>query len=207
MATRAVALARSRSALNVLTQSLEFLALSEARRGRLQAGLDAITEGLELLSALRQLREERYARGVAAWIAASLGLEAPCREHVRRSIEIGQLLGQPTRTGVALGILELSLGHASAAAESLLERAAEIGERLEGSAFAARPIVPSLVEALVRAGRRADAIPFLPPFEAAAERGERPLVTAYAQRMRALVDDDRGPRRRRRTVHPSGQSI
>jgi DNA-binding CsgD family transcriptional regulator len=189
VATRAVALARSRSALNVLTQSLEFLALSEARRGRLQAGLDAITEGLELLSALRQPREELYACGVAAWIAGSLGLEARCREHVRRSIEIGQLLGQPIRTGAALGILELSLGHASAAAESLLERAGEIGERLEGNAFAPRPIVPTLVEALVRAGRRADAIAFLPPFEAAAERSERPLVIAYAKRIRALVDD------------------
>jgi DNA-binding CsgD family transcriptional regulator len=189
VATRAVALARSRSALNVLTQSLEFLALSEARRGRLQAGLDAITEGLELLFALRQPREELYACGVAAYIAASLGLEARCREHVRRSIEIGQLLGQPIRTGVAQGILELTLGHAAAAAESLLQRAAEIGERLEGNAFAPRPIVPTLVEALVRAGRRADAIPFLLPFEAAAERTERPLVIAYAQRMRALVDD------------------
>jgi DNA-binding CsgD family transcriptional regulator len=189
VATRAVALARSRSALNLLTQSLEFLAVSEARRGRLQAGLDAITEGLELLSALRQPREELYSGGVAAWIAALLGLEGPCREHVRRSVEIGRQLGQPTRTGVALGTLELSLGHASAAAESLLERAAEMGERLQGDAVAPRPIVPTLVEALVRAGRRAEALQFLPSFEIAAGRSGRPLLVAYARRIRALVDD------------------
>jgi DNA-binding CsgD family transcriptional regulator len=189
MATRAIALARSRSALNVLTQSLEFLALSESRRGRLQAGLDAITECLDLLYALRQPREELYAHGAAAWIAGSLGLEVRCREHVRRSIEIGQMLGQTIRTGAALGILELSLGHAAAAAESLLERAGEIGERIAGNAIATRPIVPTLVEALVRAGRRAEALSFLPPFEAVAERSERPLVIAFAQRMRALVDD------------------
>jgi DNA-binding CsgD family transcriptional regulator len=189
MAARAVALARSRSALNVLTQSLEFLAHAESRRGRLQAGLDAITEGLDLLYALRQPREELYARGVAAWITGSLGLEAPCREHVRRSLEIAQMLGETIRTGAALGILELSLGHAAAAAESLLEYAGEIGERMAGNALATRPLVPTLVEALVRAGRREEASSFVPWFEAAAERSKRPLVIAFAQRMRALFDD------------------
>ena len=55
---RAVDLARRRSALNVLTQSLEFMALAEARRGHLQSALDAASEELDLLSALRQPREE-----------------------------------------------------------------------------------------------------------------------------------------------------
>ena len=189
VATRAVAVARSRSALNVLTHSLEFLALSEARRGHLQAGLDAVTEELELLYALRQVREELYACGVAAWIAGSLGLEARCREHTRRGTEIGQLLGQPVRTGAGIGVLELSLGHATAAVASLQEHVAKVGERLAGDAIAPRPIVPILVEALVRAGRPAEAIPFVPPFEAVAERSERPLIVAFAQRMRALVDE------------------
>jgi DNA-binding NarL/FixJ family response regulator len=189
VATRAVALARSRSALNVLTQSLEFLANAEARRGRLQAGLDAITESLDLLSALRQPREELYAHGLAAWIAASLGLEDRCREHVRRSLEIAAQLGETIRTGAALGILELSLGHPAAAAASLLERAEEIGERMAGNAISPRPIVPTLVEALVRAGRRDEAMAFLPTFEVAAENSERPLTIAFARRMRALVED------------------
>ena len=189
VASQAVALARSRSALNVLTQSLEFLALSESRRGRLQSGLDAITEGLDLLYALRQPREELYAHGVAAWIAGSLGLEARCRDHVRRSLEIGQLLGETIRTGAATGILELSLGHAAAAAESLLERYEGERERMAGNAIATRPIVPTLVEALVRAGRGAEAMSFVPWFEDAAERSERALPIAFARRMRALVDD------------------
>ncbi|HTK45900.1 MAG TPA: response regulator transcription factor, partial [Patescibacteria group bacterium] len=189
MATRAVTLARSRSALNVLTQSLEFLANAEARRGRLQAGLDAITECLDLLAALRQPGEELYAHGTAAWITASLGLEARCREHVRRSLEIAESVGETIRTGAALGILELSLGHAAAAAKSLLERADEIGERMAGNAISPRPIVPTLVEALVRAGRRAEAMQFLPTFEAAAKRSKRLLAMAFARRMRALVAD------------------
>jgi DNA-binding CsgD family transcriptional regulator len=189
VATQAVAVARSGSSLNVLTRSLEFLALSEARRGRLQAGLDAITEGLDLLSALRQVREEMYACGVAAWIYGSLGLEAPCREHARRGAEIGGLIGQPFQTGAALGILELSLGRSSVAADTLLERVAQTGERLAGDAIAPRPIVPILVEALVRAGRGPEAIPFVPQFEAVAQQSERPLVLAFAERMRALVDD------------------
>jgi DNA-binding NarL/FixJ family response regulator len=189
LATRAVAVARSHSALNVLTQSLEFLALAEARRGHLQAGLDAITEELDLLYALRQVREELYACGVAAWIAGSLGLETRCRDHARRGTEIGRELGQPSRTGSGLGVLELSLGHPTAAATTLLEFASSTGERLVGDAIAPRPIIPTLVEALVRVGRLEEAVPFVARFEAVANRSERPLILALAQRMRALVDD------------------
>ena len=47
----------------------------------------------------------------------------------------------------------------------------------------------TLVEALVRAGRREEAMSYVPWFEDAAERSERPLVIAFAQRMRAFVDD------------------
>jgi DNA-binding NarL/FixJ family response regulator len=48
--------------------------------------------------------------------------------------------------------------------------------------------VPSLVEALVRAGRSAEAVPLVPPFEAVAVASDRPLALGLARRMRGLVD-------------------
>jgi DNA-binding NarL/FixJ family response regulator len=60
---------------------------------------------------------------------------------------------------------------------------------MAGIAFSPRPMVPTLVEALVRAGRRDAALAFLPTFEGAAENSERPLTIAFARRMRALVED------------------
>ncbi len=172
---RAVDLARRRSALNVLTQSLEFIALAEARRGHLQSALDAACEELDLLAALRQPREELYACGVIAWIEAALGREADCRAHVARAADLGRRLGRSVRTGAALGLLEL--------------RAAESGSKLVGDAIAPRPIVPALVEALVRAGRSPEAGPLVPPFEAVAVASGRPLLLGLARRMRGLVDD------------------
>ena len=185
---RAVELARRRSALNVLTQSLEFIALAEARRGHLQSALDAASEELDLLAALRQPREELYACGVIAWIEAALGREADCRAHVAQAADVGRRLGRSVRTGAALGVLELGLGHASAAATELERRAAESGSQLVGDAIAPRPIVPALVEALVRAGRSPEAGPLVPPFEAVAVASGRPLPLGLARRMRGLVD-------------------
>ncbi|HZO67034.1 MAG TPA: AAA family ATPase [Kribbellaceae bacterium] len=185
---RAVELARRRSALNVLTQSLEFIALAEARRGHLQSALDAVSEELDLLAALRQPREELYACGVIAWIEAALGREVDCRAHVAQAANLGRRLGRSVRTGAALGVLELGLGHASAAATELERRAAESGSKLVGDAIAPRPIVPALVEALVRAGRSPEAEPLVPPFEAVAVASGRPLPLGLARRMRGLVD-------------------
>ena len=87
---------------NVLTQSLEFIAQAEARRGRLQAALDAVSEELDLVSALRQQREELYACGVIAWIEAALGHEADCRAHHARAVDVGRRVGRPVRTGAAV---------------------------------------------------------------------------------------------------------
>jgi tetratricopeptide (TPR) repeat protein len=89
---RAVDLARRRSALNVLTRSLEFIAQAESRRGHLQSALDAASEELDLLAALRQPREELYACGVIAWVEAALGREVDCRAHVARTMDLGRRL-------------------------------------------------------------------------------------------------------------------
>jgi len=185
---RAVDLARRRSALNVLTQSLEFIALAEARQGHLQSALDAVSEELDLLSALRQPREELYACSVIAWIEAALGRDADCRAHVARAADLGRRLGRSLRTGAALGVLELGLGHASAAAAELERRVAESPSGLANDAISTRPIAPALVEALVRAGRTPEAAPLVPPFEAVAVASGRPLLLGLARRMRGLVD-------------------
>ncbi len=186
---RAVDLARRRSALSVLTQSLEFIALAEARQGHLQPALDAASEGLDLLTALRQPREELHACGVIAWIEAALGREVDCRTHVARALDVGRRLEWSLGSGArALGLLELSLGNASAAVTQLEPRIAHAGPRLASDAISSRPIVPSLVEALVRTGRAPEAEPLVPPFEAVAVASGLPLPLGLAQRMRGLVD-------------------
>jgi DNA-binding CsgD family transcriptional regulator/tetratricopeptide (TPR) repeat protein len=185
---QAVDLARRRSALNVLTQSLEFIALAEARRGELQPALAVASEELDLLSALRQPREELYACSVIAWIEAALGREADCRAHVARAVELGRRLGRPLRSGAALGVLELSLGHAAAAAAELERRVPASASWLEVDAISTRPMAPALVEAWVRAGRSPEAGPLVPPFEAVAVATGRPLLLGLARRMRGLVE-------------------
>ena len=89
----AVDLARGRGQLTALTQSLEFQALADARRGRLLDALDAATEELDLVSSLGQLREERSAAASVAWIEALLGREADCRAHVGAGGGIGRSNG------------------------------------------------------------------------------------------------------------------
>ncbi len=187
VARAAADLARERSALNALTQSLEFLGQAEARRGRLHAGIDALTEELDLVVALGQVREERYARVAAAWIEAALGHEAETREHVERAEALEARMGWSGQHSVALGVLELALGRPDLATAAF-ERGDVDDERLRADAIAPRSIVPGYVEALVRVGRASDARPLSVAYDEMAARSGRPLAMALANRCRGLVE-------------------
>ena len=187
VARTATDLARDRNALNALTQSLEFLGQAEARRGRLHAGIDALTEELDLVVALGQVREERYARVAAAWVEAALGHASETREHVERAEDLEARMGWTGQHSVALGVLELALGQPDLAIAAF-ERGDVDDERLRSDAIAPRSIVPGYVEALVRVGRAADARPLSVAYDAMARRSGRPLASALAKRCRGLVE-------------------
>ena len=183
-----VELARARGQLNALTQSLEFKALADARRGRLLDALDAATEELDLVAALGQLREERMAAASVAWVEGLLGRENDCRAHAARSAELSARVGAPEARRMGVGILELGLGRPDLAADVMLARTTDI-EQLAADAIAPCSFVPSLVEALVGSGRASEAVPIAAGYWTVAEQSRRPLAQALALRCRGLVEE------------------
>jgi ATP/maltotriose-dependent transcriptional regulator MalT len=187
VARSAVELARDRSALNALTQSLEFMAEADARRGRLRDGLDAVSEELDLVVALGQAREERFACVLAAWIEAALGLETACRTHAARAVELETQMGWHHPASDALGVLELGLGRPDVAVEQF-HKAIFDATRLAADAIAPRSLVPSYVEALVRVGRASESQSIAMAYADVAERSGLPLAIALGRRCLGLAE-------------------
>jgi DNA-binding CsgD family transcriptional regulator len=188
VARSAIELARARSAHNPLTQSLEILAEAETRRGRPLEGIAAVAEEVDLVVALGQTREERYARNAAAWIEATLGREAECRRHAARAAELEARMGWVAARPETLGLLELALGRPEAAIEMFESVPAE-ATRLGSDAIAPRSFVPAYVDALVQVGRSGDARAIVAAYAELAERSNRPLAIALAARCRGLADE------------------
>jgi DNA-binding NarL/FixJ family response regulator len=180
--------ARARGQLNALTQSLEFMALADARRGRLLDALDTATEGLDLVAALGQLREERSAAATAAWVEALLGRETDCRRHLARASELSARTGLPAPRRMGLGVLELAVGRPHVAASVMLATI-DNDAQLGADAIAPCSFVPSLVETLVRSGRAAEAIPIAEIYRSVALRSRLARAEALALRCRGLATD------------------
>jgi len=184
VAHAAVQLARDRSALNALTQSLEFLAQAEARR--LRDGLDAAIEELDLVMALGQTREERYACVAAAWIEAALGLETACRRHASRAAELGARMGLSWSASEALGVLELGLGRPDLAIEHFDRLVGDAGS-IGADAIAPRSWVPAYIEALGRLGRASESRPVAVAYAEVAKSSRLPLAMGLASRCLGLA--------------------
>jgi DNA-binding NarL/FixJ family response regulator len=188
LAQASIEVARARGQLNALTQSLEFMALANARRGRLLDALDTGTEGLDLVTALGQLREERSGAATVAWIEALLGREADCRAHLARASELSVRTGLPAPRRMGLGVLELAVGRPDVAASVMLARI-DNDAQFGADAIAPCSFVPSLVEALVRSGRAAEAIPIAEIYRSVALRSRLARAEALALRCRGLATD------------------
>lgn len=190
---RAESLARESAALGTLTIVLELLALSQTRAGDLQAAHAAATEGVELMRAIGQRSEQASALGILAWIEAMLGRERECRAHVNEAHAALRDLGHDEPPGgLGIGLLELSLGRAEAAVEALSASMRSRRERLSTDAevIAARPILPSLIEALARAGRTEEAEALLSDRVTAARRTGRPHAIATFLRCAGVLHAD-----------------
>ena len=188
---RAESLARESAALGTLTIVLELRALSQTRAGDLQAAHAAATECVELMRAIGQRSEQAKALGILAWIEAMLGRELECRAHVKEAHAALRDLGyDEPPTSRAVGLLELSLGHAEAAVEALSASLRLRRERLDAEVIAPRPILPSLIEALARASRTEEAEALLSDRVTAARRTGRPHAIAVFLRCAGVVHAD-----------------
>jgi DNA-binding CsgD family transcriptional regulator len=187
---RAESVARERAALGTLTIVLQLLALSGARAGDLQAAHAAAAESVELMRAIGQRAEQATALGVLSWIEAMVGLEEECRAHVKEAHAALGDLGHEPHGSVGVGLLELSLGNPDAAVGALDSAMSVRRANLDVELIATRSILPSLVEALARAGRKEEGEALLADRVNAARRTGRPHTIAPFLRCAGVLHGD-----------------
>jgi class 3 adenylate cyclase/DNA-binding CsgD family transcriptional regulator len=139
-----------------------------------------------LRSALSELAE------IEAW----RGEEAACRAHLEEAQALDPRLGvENLATGLGtLGTLELGLGRLEAAIaefEPLVLAGFRPLARSDGTEIVVNEsLIPNLVEAYIRVGRREDAQRLMGPREAYTERVGAAVVRANTARCRGLLADD-----------------
>ncbi len=188
---RALRGARERAALGVLPAVLNLIARDQATSDEWNQAEATYGEAIEL--ARESGQEMQLAIGFAglAWLQSRRGRDAECRELAERALELSRRLGLglfEVWALAAVGELELSRGRLEPALEYLhaqarLLRALEITDPDLSPA-------PELVDALIRSGRAADALPLAEEFVAAAEAKGQPWSVARAMRCRGMLADD-----------------
>jgi DNA-binding CsgD family transcriptional regulator len=181
--------ARADGALGELHVALACRFGIELAAGRVAAADAAAAEELELATGFGRAAERIEALGHVAWVDAFMGRDGECRAHVQERARLSEEAGMST-PHPALGLLELGLGNFAAAAAVL--RASDSAFVRDGHTPAAsmRPCTADLVEALLRAGAREEAVGILAEFDRDATRLDRPLAQALVQRGRGLLAND-----------------
>jgi class 3 adenylate cyclase/tetratricopeptide (TPR) repeat protein len=126
-----------------------------------------------------------------AWLDALEGRSEECRANAAEGLHLSETLGMgfyKSWTMIALGMLELGLGHPGEALQHLTECDAWLQE-ISISDPDLSP-APDIVEALVRLGRESEAREVAARYRAAADAKRQPFALARAARAQALVADD-----------------
>jgi DNA-binding CsgD family transcriptional regulator len=181
--SRVLGAARAASAVSALIHPLAVQAHLDLRRGRWAPALAGASESAELAEDTGQLALLPSALAALSLVEASLGHEADCRRHVRRGLELASGETDTVHLQAALGLLELGLGRIPEAIEAL-----ETGHRQmlrRGLSSSVALLRGDLIEAYVRAGRRAEAEAVLAKLE-----DEPRWPRAVAARSRALLAPD-----------------
>jgi len=190
---RVIDRARAYSAPTVLPYTLTGLADLDFRTGGWARAYAHASEAVVLARETEQPVALSFALAGLARIEAAQGREADCRLHATEALDLGSA-GVAAGSVVvyasgALGLLELGLGRAEEAI-GLLGRIAEL---VHAHGLRQPTVVqwaPDLIEALVRSGRREEAIELLASFEDAAEASLSTWGLAAAARGRALLAGD-----------------
>jgi DNA-binding CsgD family transcriptional regulator len=190
--TQATEAARAADAVGILPFRLIRLAWIEYWSGDWTAALSHAHDGIRLAEDIGWASQVPVGLATLARVEAGLGLERECRLHASLARSTGSASAMRVCVAMAdaaLGLLELGRGEHQAAINHL-ETVARYCAQVD---IVDTPLLSwsgDLVEALVRAGRRADA-------QAAADRlgrssdGAGPTVRAVLARCRALLEPDR----------------
>ena len=175
-----------------LQQELVALADLELRAGQLAAALEAARETLQLADELGSVRARRRSLLVLALVEALLGHEIDCREHVQQALEGDSepdTYASGAVGGLALGLLELSLGRPAEAIAALEPVGRQRTQReLQDPGWL--PWEPVLIESYLADGREEDARETLEAFETRTRRAGRGTLRAAAARCAALLAAD-----------------
>jgi DNA-binding CsgD family transcriptional regulator len=185
--------ARRRSALTMLPLNLAQLCVTEFRRGEWLAASAAGSESKRLAEELGQESELGYTCAALGRVEAGQGRESSSRALLARSAAISKACGATALEHVSLaafGFLELGLGHTEPACDVLARVTALDRER--GLTVEGDQALPDLVEAYVRAGRRAEAEGALATLEHEAARTDTRWARAVTARCRGLLADEEG---------------
>jgi GMP synthase-like glutamine amidotransferase/tetratricopeptide (TPR) repeat protein len=185
-----IANARSHGAFGLLPYALVRLADVELDTGHWPAAHAALADAASLAREMGQSADLGLASGALAWLDAAQGRVVDCRRHAGEAIALAARLGAGSRLDravPALGLLALGCGELDTAIEHLVEvRNTQLDQ---GWCDAAVPPhrARDLIEALVRAGRAADAEREVLIFEQECRQTERPSALAALACCRGLL--------------------
>jgi DNA-binding CsgD family transcriptional regulator len=191
--TSGIQQARDWSAPALLPYGLLSVSDLHFRVGRWAAAYAAGTEAVELAEQTGQPNDQGYTLCVLARVEAGLGRERHCRAHLARANHLIDQCGtEILRDHVAAALGFLELGHGRDAAIPALEDLARITEERPAADPEILQWESDLVEAYVRAGRRADAHEALARFSDAARRSGGSWALAATARCHGMLADDNG---------------
>ncbi|MGB6703349.1 AAA family ATPase [Methyloceanibacter sp.] len=185
-----IANARSHGTFGLLPYALVRLADVELDTGHWPLAHAALAEAASLARETGQGADQGLASGALAWLDAAQGRAVDCRRHAGEAIALAMRLGVGSRLDravPALGLLALGCGEFDAAIEHLVE--VRKTQLQQGWCDAAVPPhrTRDLIEALVRAGRVADAEREVSIFEQESHQTERPSALAALACCRGLL--------------------
>ena len=179
---------RAQDMVGWLHTSLHLLAEAQLSLGLYEEARAAATEGLAVADQYDRRHRATYLRATLATLAALQGNEEECTGQGEATLEYAAAHGielAAARAQRALGLLDLALGDAESALTHLEAARARVGHPLL-AAF----LLPDLVEAAIRAGKRESATEPAALLAQWAQAAGAPTAQALARRCQALTAPD-----------------
>jgi len=185
--------ARAQSAPTILPYTLTGLADLDFRTGSWARAYADANEAVVLARETGQPVALSFALAGLARIEAAQGREADCRLHATEALDLGSAgagVGSVVvYAAAALGLLELGLGRI----EEAIGQLGRVADAVHAHGLDQPTVIqwaPDLIEALVRSGRREEAVELLASFERAAEASLSNWALGAAARGRGLLAGD-----------------
>jgi DNA-binding CsgD family transcriptional regulator len=188
---RALRVAQQEGAPRAVLSVLAQLTLFDVQAGRWKLALAHGEEGLALAGQLGHMDQHASIAIELARVDAACGVEPRCRERVTESVRLAEEHGivmARIAAEIVLGELELSIGRSTESIEQLMRSAAEV--ELLGVHDRYSTPHPSLVEALLRSGRRDESADALTRYAAIARGGTPLWGGALLARGRGMLAED-----------------